>query len=113
MLDPKGRKEVFDTVKRLNQEQGITVVWITHFMEEAAKAGRVIVMNKGAIAMDGTPREIFSRVDEVRELRLDVPPMTKLAHMLISRGFEAAPDVLTVEEMAEEVKRLCPSCWTN
>ena len=113
MLDPQGRKEVFDTVARLNREHGITVVWITHFMEEAAKAQRVIVMNHGEISMDGTPREIFSRVEEVRELRLDVPPMTKLAHMLIARGIQAAPDILTVEEMAREVKRLCPSCWTN
>jgi energy-coupling factor transport system ATP-binding protein len=113
MLDPQGRKEVFDTVARLNREQGITVVWITHFMEEAAKAQRVLVMNHGGIEMDGTPREIFSRVEEIRDLRLDVPPMTKLAHMLNARGVPAAPDVLTVEEMAREVKRLCPSCWKN
>ncbi|MGI6695379.1 MAG: energy-coupling factor transporter ATPase [Christensenellales bacterium] len=113
MLDPQGRKEVFDTVMRLNREMGITVVWITHFMEEAAKAQRVIVMNHGGISMDGSPREIFSRVEEVRSLRLDVPPMTKLAHMLISRGIPVAPDVLTVEEMLGEVKRLCPSCWKN
>ena len=110
MLDPQGRREVFDTVRRLNQERGITVVWITHFMEEAAKAQRVLVMNRGGIAMDGTPREIFSREEEVRSLRLDVPPMTRLAHLLIARGVEVAPDVLTVEEMAKEVKRLCPSC---
>ncbi len=113
MLDPQGRKEVFDTVMRLNREEGITVVWITHFMEEAAKAQRVIVMNHGEVSMDGSPREIFSRVEEIRELRLDVPPMTKLAHMLIARGIQAAPDILTVEEMAKEVKRLCPSCWKN
>ncbi|MDD3109988.1 MAG: energy-coupling factor transporter ATPase [Clostridiales bacterium] len=113
MLDPQGRKEVFDTVARLNREQGITVVWITHFMEEAARAQRVMVMDHGAMAMDGTPREIFSRVEEVRALRLDVPPMTKLAHLLIARGIKAARDVLTVEEMAREVKRLCPSCWKN
>ncbi|NLG58509.1 MAG: energy-coupling factor transporter ATPase [Clostridiales bacterium] len=113
MLDPQGRKEVFDTVARLNREQGITVVWITHFMEEAARAQRVMVMDHGRIAMDGSPREIFARVEEIRALRLDVPPMTSLAHMLIARGIKAAGDVLTVEEMAREVIRLCPSCWKN
>lgn len=113
MLDPQGRKEVFDTVARLNREQGITVVWITHFMEEAAKAQRVIVMNHGEISMDGTPREVFSRVEEIRRLRLDVPPMTRLAHLLAARGVKVAEDVLTVEEMVREVKRLCPSCWKN
>ena len=110
MLDPQGRREVLDTVRRLNQEQGITVVWITHFMEEASSAQRVMVMDHGKIAMDGTPREIFSQVDRLRELRLDVPPMTRLARLLLERGIPVSLDVLTVEDMVLEVKRLCPSC---
>jgi energy-coupling factor transport system ATP-binding protein len=113
MLDPQGRKEVLDTVKKLNEEKGITVVWITHFMEEAAKAGRVMVMDHGRIAMDGSPRDIFSQVERLRELRLDVPPMTQLASLLLARGIPARQDVLTVEEMVGEVKRLCPSCLKN
>jgi energy-coupling factor transport system ATP-binding protein len=110
MLDPQGRREVLDTVLRLNQEQGITVVWITHFMEEAARAQRVLVMDHGRIAMDGTPGEIFSQVDQLRDLRLDVPPMTRLAHLLRERGIQISSGVLTVDDMVEEVKRLCPSC---
>ncbi len=110
MLDPQGRKEVLKTVLRLNQEQGITVVWITHFMEEAAAAQRVLVMDHGSIAMDGTPREIFSRVNSLRALRLDVPPMTALAHLLHQKGIQIDESVLTVDDMVREVKRLCPSC---
>lgn len=110
MLDPQGRAEVLDTVLRLNREQGITVVWITHFMEEAAHARRVFVMDHGRVVLDGSPREIFSRVDLLRELRLDVPPMTKLAKLLRERGIQARLDVLSVEDMVEEVTRLCPLC---
>ena len=110
MLDPQGRREVMDTVSRLNREQGITVVWITHFMEEATKAARVLVMDHGKIAMDGTPREIFSHVEELRALRLDVPPMTRLAYLLKERDIPISQDVLTVDDMVREVKRLCPSC---
>ena len=106
MLDPSGREEVFATVQRLNREQGITVVWITHFMEEAARCGRVAVMYKGELVMDGTPREVFSQVDQVREYRLDVPPMTRLAQILQSRGVPVRQDVLTPEEMRREVLRL-------
>ena len=113
MLDPQGRREVLDTVLRLNREQGITVVWITHFMEEAARAQRVLVMDHGRIAMDGTPGEIFSQVDRLRELRLDVPPMTRLAHLLQERGIPISSGVLTVDDMVEEVKRLCPSCLSS
>ena len=110
MLDPQGRQEVFDTVTRLNREQGITVIWITHFMQEAAKAQRILVMNRGDIAMDGTPREVFSQVDTLRGMRLDVPPMTRLSHLLRARGVMMREDVLTVEDVYGEVKRLCPSC---
>ena len=113
MLDPKGRMEVLQTVRRLNEEQGITVVWITHFMEEATHAQRVLVMDHGRIAMDGSPREIFAQVDRLRTLRLDVPPMTQLAYLLKERQIDISANVLSVEEMVREVKRLCPSCLKN
>ena len=91
---------------RLNDEEGISVVIITHYMAEAATADYVIVMDEGRIAMSGTPREVFRQVDRVRALGLDVPPMTDLAHMLRQDGLDVRADVLTVEEMVEEVCRL-------
>lgn len=106
MLDPMGREEVLSTVRRINRERGITVMWITHFMEEAAQADRVIVMDDGCIVMDGTPREVFSRVDEVKRIGLDVPGMTELALELSREGLAMRTDILTVEEMAEEICRL-------
>ena len=106
MLDPSGRAEVLGTVRALNREKGITVVWITHFMEEAAQADRVIVVNNGAIAAQGTPRELFSQVDMMRELHLDVPHMTDLAESLRRDGMPLPAGILTVEEMAEEVAKL-------
>lgn len=106
MLDPMGREEVLSTVRRINRERGITVIWITHFMEEAAQADRVIVMDDGCIVMDGTPREVFSRVDEVKRIGLDVPGMTELALELSREGLAMRTDILTVEEMAEEICRL-------
>ena len=106
MLDPMGREEVLSTVRRINREHGITVIWITHFMEEAAQADRVIVMDDGCIVMDGTPREVFSRVDEVKRIGLDVPGMTELALELSREGLAIRTDILTVEEMAEEICRL-------
>ena len=110
MLDPSGRAEVLETIRRLNRHKGITVVWITHFMEEAAQADRVIVVSDGKIAREGTPREVFRHIDEMRALHLDVPHMTALAKELREGGMPLREDVLTVEEMAEEVARLlCPS----
>lgn len=110
MLDPSGRAEVLETVRRLNWEKGITVVWITHFMEEAAQADRIVVVNGGEIALSGTPREVFRHVDQMRALQLDVPPMTELAQELRADGMPIPEDVLTVDEMAEEVcKLLCRS----
>ena len=110
MLDPSGRSEVLETVRRLNRDKGITVVWITHFMEEAAQADRIIVVNNGEIALSGTPREVFRQVDAMKELHLDVPHMTALAQSLRKEGMPLPKDVLTVDEMAEEVcKLLCPS----
>lgn len=106
MLDPSGRQEVMNTVHRLNDEEGISVVIITHYMAEAATADYVIVMDEGKIAMSGTPREVFRQVERVRSLGLDVPPMTDLAHMLRADGLGVREDVLTVDEMVEEVCRL-------
>ena len=108
MLDPSGRKEVLDTVRSLNRKKGITVVWITHFMEEAAQADRILVVSDGKIVSDGTPREIFSNVERMRELHLDVPRMTSLAGELRRDGMPLKEGILTVEELAEEVERLCP-----
>ncbi len=103
MLDPSGREEVFSTVRKLNREKGITVVWITHFMEEAALCDRVTVLNDGKLAMDGTPREVFSRVTELKALGLDVPPMAELARMLGEGGLPLPAGILTVDDMAKEL----------
>ncbi|MBE6757054.1 MAG: energy-coupling factor transporter ATPase [Ruminococcaceae bacterium] len=101
MLDPQGRREVMETVRRLNREQGMTVVLITHYMEEAAKADRVVVMESGAVVMDGTPREVFGNVERLRALQLDVPQPTELCHVLRGAGVALPPDVLTVDECVE------------
>jgi len=107
MLDPLGRKEVINTVKLLNKEFGITIVLITHFMEEAVQADRIVVMEDGQIVMEGTPKEVFSRVDEMKNTGLDVPQVTELAHNLKKRGVEGLSDgILTIEEMVNELLRL-------
>ncbi|MCL2699933.1 MAG: ATP-binding cassette domain-containing protein, partial [Defluviitaleaceae bacterium] len=106
MLDPKGRREVIDTVTRLNREENITVILITHFMDEAIKADRVIVMDGGKAALDGTPRQIFSQAGRIRELGLDVPQMTDIAHRLRELGVPIKDDILTIDEMVGEVCRL-------
>ena len=108
MLDPSGRKEVLETIRTLNQQKGITVIWITHFMEEAAQADRVLVITDGQIRLSGTPAEVFDRVDEMREMHLDVPHMTALAAELRAAGMPLKSGILTVEELVEEVERLCP-----
>jgi len=110
MLDPAGRREVLDTVRALNRNKNITVIWITHFMEEAALADRILVVSDGTITESGTPAEIFEKVDRMRELHLDVPPMCALAAELRSEGMPLPPGILTVDDMLQEVKRLlCPS----
>lgn len=106
MLDPRGRAEVFDTVSRLNREKGITVVWITHFMEEAARCGRVVVMDAGRAVMDGTPQEVFSQAERLRSMRLDVPPMVSLGDLLRERGLPVAREAMSVDALAKEVLRL-------
>ena len=110
MLDPSGRAEVLATVRKLNREKGMTVVWITHFMEEAAIADRLIVMNDGSVALEGTPRQVFSRVEEIKALGLDVPPMAELAQTLRDKGLPLPEGILTVSDMVKELKDvLCPS----
>lgn len=107
MLDPQGRREVLSAVKRLNQEQGITVLWITHFMEEAIGCQRVYVMHEGQIVQEGTPREVFADGERLQKYRLDAPPMARLSQRLRKAGMPLGEGILSVEEMAEEVKRLC------
>ncbi|MER2055637.1 MAG: energy-coupling factor transporter ATPase [Clostridia bacterium] len=110
MLDPSGRKEVLETVRMLNQTKGITVLWITHFMEEAAQADRVLVITDGKIELEGTPAEVFDHVEKMKEMHLDVPHMTSLADELRKEGMPLPGGILTVEDMAREVEKvLCPS----
>lgn len=106
MLDPSGRKEVMDTIKKLNKEEKITIVLITHYMEEAANADKIYVMEDGEIVIDGTPKQVFSKVDQIKALGLDVPQITELAQLLIAEGVDIPPDILTVEEMVVELCRL-------
>ena len=106
LLDPNGRKEVVRAVRALNDVEGITVLLITHYMEEIIHADKVFVMDKGRIAMQGTPREIFSRVEHLKHLRLDVPQVTLLAHELKKSGVGLPDGILTVEELTQELMRL-------
>ena len=108
MLDPKGRKSVMKTIKRLNKEFGITVVLITHYMDEAAQAERVVVMDGGRIIMDDVPKKIFSQVEKLNEVGLDVPQVTQLAYELKKEGIDISLEVLTEEDMLEEIERLMP-----
>lgn len=103
MLDPSGRKEVMKTIKKLNKEDNITAIHITHFMEEAVDADRVIVMEKGRKVLEGTPREVFKEIDRLKEIGLDVPCMTEIAHMLNKEGLKIREDILTVDEMVNEL----------
>jgi energy-coupling factor transport system ATP-binding protein len=107
MLDPVGRRDVLALAQKLNREEGITIVWITHFMDEAAQADRLVVMDAGRVALEGTPREVFSNVEQVRSFGLDVPEMMRLAVELRAAGLVGiSKTTMTVEEMAEEICRL-------
>ena len=101
MLDPKGRKEIMRTIKSLNKDYGITVVLITHYMEEAAQAQRVVVIDKGRIIMDDVPKKIFSRVEELKAVGLDVPQATELMYELKKAGLSVPEDIIDVEQCAE------------
>ncbi|MDE6699955.1 MAG: energy-coupling factor transporter ATPase [Acetatifactor sp.] len=106
MLDPNGRKEVIRAVRALNDVEKMTVILITHYMEETIHADRVLVMNAGKIAMEGTPKEIFSQVERLKELRLDVPQATLLAHELRGRGLNLPTGILTAQELVEEIGKI-------
>ena len=107
MLDPNGRKEVIDTIKGLNQEEKVTVLLITHYMEEVVDADRVIVMDRGKVVMEGTPKEIFSQVPKLQKLRLTVPQVTQLAYELKLAGMPLPDGILTRREFVEAVERIC------
>ncbi|MBQ9119195.1 MAG: energy-coupling factor transporter ATPase [Lachnospiraceae bacterium] len=106
MLDPDGRKEVIRTIRELNKEEKVTVLLITHYMEEVIHADKVIVMDDGKVVMQGTPREIFSRVEELKRYRMDVPQITELAYELKQKGMPLPDGILTIEEFTEAMKRL-------
>ena len=105
MLDPNGRKEVLEAVRELNRQENVTVILITHYMEEVIHADRVYVMDSGRVVMQGTPREIFSQVETLKKYRLDVPQVTLLAHELRESGVDIPEGILTAEEL---VNALCP-----
>ncbi|MGN1081784.1 MAG: energy-coupling factor transporter ATPase [Acutalibacteraceae bacterium] len=103
MLDPRGRREVMDVIKKLNRERKITVILITHYMEEAAEADRVVVMDKGKVVMDGAPREVMTQVEKMKSIGLDVPQVTGLSFLLKDTEFKLPPDILTAEECADAI----------
>lgn len=103
MLDPVGRSEVMRTIKTLNKDRGITVILITHYMDEAAEADRTIVIDSGRIVLDGAPKEVFCNVEQIKALGLDVPQVTELAYELKKLGIQISNDVLTVDECFEEL----------
>lgn len=106
MLDPTGRAQVMKTVKRLNEEFGITIILITHYMEEAAQCGRVIVMDKGQVLMDDCPKEVFSNVEQLKSVGLDVPQVTELIYELNKLGLELDPHIIDEEECCEALFKL-------
>ena len=107
MLDPSGRADVINAAMKLNREEGITIILITHYMEEAIRADRVFVMDEGKIAMQGTPREVFSQVEKMQAIHLDVPQVTLLGHLLREKGLDIPEGILTREELAQALRRQC------
>lgn len=106
MLDPSGRKEVISTIKEVNKKYGITIILITHYMDEAAQADRVIVMDGGRIKMEGTPRKVFSKVEEMKKIGLDVPQVTELAYELNKKGINIGTEILNIDEMVNVLCQL-------
>lgn len=106
MLDPLGRKEVINTIKELNKEYGITIVLITHYMEEAIDADKIYVMDSGKVIISGEPRKVFKEVETMKKIGLDVPQMTELAYELNRKGVNIAKDILTIDEMVNELCQL-------
>lgn len=109
MLDPQGRKEVMTTIKKMNREQGITIVLITHYMDEAAQCDRIVVMDKGRIVLDDVPRTVFSHVERVKEIGLDVPQVTELAWELRKAGFDISQEIITEDECIAAIQKLFSS----
>lgn len=107
MLDPNGRRDVIDTVRQLNREENVTVILITHYMEEVTGADRVIVMDQGKVVMEGTPKEVFSQVPRLKELRLTVPHVTGLAYELKQAGMPLPDGIISRQEFVREVERIC------
>lgn len=105
MLDPKGRREIIYTIERLNKEKGITVILITHYMEEAENADRVIVMNDGEIIKDGTPKEVFKNVELLKSVGLDVPQTTELLYEMQKNGFNVNTNIISISDTAKEIKK--------
>jgi len=103
MLDPSGRKEVIDTIKRLNKEEGKTILLITHYMDEAVQADRVIIMDGGNVKIDGTPKEVFQNVEKIKKYGLDVPQVTELAYELSLEGIDISTDVITIKELVDKL----------
>jgi energy-coupling factor transport system ATP-binding protein len=106
MLDPNGRKDVLTAIRHLNQEKNVTIIWITHYMEEVIYANRVFVMDKGKVVMEGTPREIFSQVEKLQSYRLDVPQITLLAHELRQAGLKIPVGILSRQELVDALCQL-------
>lgn len=106
MLDPSGRKEVMKTIKEVNRKFGITIILITHYMDEAAQADRIIVMDKGEKVMEGVPREIFSQVEKIKDIGLDVPQVTELAYKLQKEGLDITTEILNIDEMVDALCQL-------
>lgn len=106
MLDPQGRQEVMQTIQKLNQEKGITIVLITHYMEEAALADRIVVIDDGNIILDDVPKKVFSQVDKMKALGLDVPQVTELAYELRKAGYPVPAEIITEEECLQALENL-------
>lgn len=106
MLDPQGRREVLETILRLNREENVTVVLITHFMDEAVKADRVVVIDSGKIILDGTPKKVFPQIEKLKSVGLDVPQTTELVYELKKSGYDLPPDILTVDECVDCLSKL-------
>ncbi|MCM1529275.1 MAG: energy-coupling factor transporter ATPase [Alistipes sp.] len=106
MLDPQGRKEVMAVIRKMNREKGITIVLITHYMDEAAQCGRVVVMDKGRVVMDDTPRAVFSQVETIKKIGLDVPQVTELAWELKKAGCDIPTEIITEDECVEAIEKL-------
>lgn len=106
MLDPKGRSEVMKTIKKLNKQQGVTIVLITHYMEEAAQADRVVVVDSGKVIMDDVPKKVFSQVEKMKSIGLDVPQVTELCYNLQKAGFDISTEIITEDECVEKLVEL-------